>query len=171
MAQNIALSVRTDFERCFIPTTCIGFVEYDPRGVLNGSVGDRTDVMTLPSLFSPLENSAKKWTVMALQLLLSLIIRSVVPSYILSFKYLFLSQLHIMVENNKVFFLTSCMFLERTFLTVTNIYLSILYNQAQDALLILLTRKCQKFSDMQISYRIIKSNQNSHSKKYELSKQ
>lgn len=41
---------------------------------------------------------------MALQLLLSLIIRSVVPSYILSFKYLFLSQLHIMVENNKVFF-------------------------------------------------------------------
>lgn len=107
---------------------------------------------------------------MALQLLLSLIIRSVVPSYILSFKYLFLSQLHIMVENNKVF-LTSCMFLERTFLTVTNIYLSILYSQAQDALLILLTRKCQKFSDMQISYRIIKSNQNSHSKKYELSKQ
>lgn len=41
---------------------------------------------------------------MALQLLLSLIIRSVVPSYVLSFKYLFLSQLHIMVENNKVFF-------------------------------------------------------------------
>lgn len=117
------------------------------------------------------KTGAKKWTVMALQLLLSLIIRSVVPSYILSFKYLFLSQLHIMVENNKVFFLTSCMFWERTFLTVTNIYLSILYNQAQDALLILLTRKCQKFSDMQISYRIIKSNQNSHSKKYELSKQ
>ena len=117
------------------------------------------------------KTGAKKWTAMALQLLLSLIIRSVVPSYILSFKYLFLSQLHIMVENNKVFFLTSCMFLERTFLTVTNIYLSILYNQAQDALLILLTRKCQKFSDMQISYRIIKSNQNSHSKKYELSKQ
>ena len=108
---------------------------------------------------------------MALQLLLSLIIRSVVPSYILSFKYLFLSQLHIMVENNKVFFLTSCMFLDRTFLTVTNIYLSILYSQAQHAILILLARKCQKFSDMQISYRIIKSNQNSHSKKYELSKQ
>lgn len=77
-----------------------------------------------------------------------------------------------MVENNKVFFfLTSCMFLERTFLTVTNIYLSILYSQAQHALLILLSRKCQKFSDMQISYRITKSNQNSHSKKYELSQQ
>ena len=60
MAQNIALSVRTDFQSCFIPTTCIGFVEYDPRGVLNRSVGDRTDVMTLPSLFSPLENRCKR---------------------------------------------------------------------------------------------------------------
>ena len=76
-----------------------------------------------------------------------------------------------MVENNKVFFLTSCMFLERTFLTVTNIYLSILYSQAQHTLLILLTCKFQKFSDMQISCGIIKWNQNSHSKKYELSKQ
>ena len=60
MAQNIALSVRTDFESCFIPTTCNGFVEYDPRGVLNRSVGDRTDVMTLPSLFSQLEKQVQK---------------------------------------------------------------------------------------------------------------
>lgn len=31
-----------------------------PRGVLNRSVGDRTDVMTLPSLFSPLEKQVQK---------------------------------------------------------------------------------------------------------------
>ena len=63
MVQNIALRVRTDFESCFIPTTCNGLVEDMigwPRGVLNRSVGDRTDLMTLPSLFTPLEKQVQK---------------------------------------------------------------------------------------------------------------
>lgn len=78
-----------------------------------------------------------------------------------------------MVENNKGFFyfLNFLHVLRKDVFNSYDIYLSTLYSQAQHALLILLTLKCQMFSDMQISYRIIKSNQTSQSKKYELSRQ